>query len=587
MGVVAGRYRYMHRLLQLDSQTPTHLSPSWPVCMTPIRADILARYLLSHPDQSFATYINQVLSLGFRIGFDSLNHPLRAAGHNHPSSLANPHVVRDRLREEVQIGRLVGPLPQPWQRVVHCSPIGLVPKAHVHNKWRMIVDLSSPRGSSINDGINEESCSLSYVSLDDAVGLIQSLGPCTQLVKMDLKDAYRLIPVHPDDQHLLAISWENNVYIDRALPFGLRSAPILFAAVANALSWTLYSRGIRYLLHYLDDFLVLGAPYTHEAPAASDLAASTFHELGVPVASHKTEGPSTCITFLGILVDTVAFQLRLPREKLHRLQEMAIHWQKKKACTQKELESLLGHLSHAAMVIHPGRIFLRSLFALLPQAPRPHHFVRLNRIARANLLWWTFFLHQWNGVSLLPPKTPTIHIFSDASGSFGCGAFNIQSGLFQVMWPPSWSSVEISVKELVPVVLAAAVWGSTWSGHHVLFHVENMAVVAVLQKKASKDSLLTHLIRCLSFYAAYHRFEFSATHIPGRENVAADALSRNNLHLFSILFPQVLYQPIPPTLQEVIIQRSPDWSSNEWTTSFTNSLTVVFPPAQKQAIGQV
>ena len=135
------------------------------------------------------------------------------------------------------------------------------------------------------------------------------------------------------------------MYIDRALPFGLRSAPILFAAVANALSWTLYSRGIRYLLHYLDDFLVLGAPYTHEAPAASDLAASTFHELGVPVASHKTEGPSTCITFLGILVGTVAFQLRLPCEKLHRLQEMAIHWQKKKACTRKELESLLGHLS--------------------------------------------------------------------------------------------------------------------------------------------------------------------------------------------------------------------------------------------------
>ena len=55
-------------------------------------------------------------------------------------------------------------------------------------------------------------------------------------MKLDLKDAYRMVPVHPDDQHLLGISWRDGIYVDRALPFGLRSAPKLFSTVADALA---------------------------------------------------------------------------------------------------------------------------------------------------------------------------------------------------------------------------------------------------------------------------------------------------------------------------------------------------------------
>ncbi len=122
---------------------------------------------------------------------------------------------------------------------------------------------------------------------------------------------------------------------------------------------------------------------------------------------------------------------------------------------------------------------------------------------------------------------------------------------FQVMWPPSWSSVEISAKELVPVVLAAAVWGSTWSGHHVLFHVDNMAVVAVLKKKASKDSLLTHLIRCLNFYAAYHNLTGLSS--PQRTYLGERMLLRMNYHchipLVSLFFTDQL------VIQKCIVQR--------------------------------
>ena len=85
----------------------------------------------------------------------------------------------------------------------------------------MICDLSSPAGASVNDGISSNFCSLQFAVVDDAVNLIQQLGRGLQLVKLDIKDAYLIVPVHPDDYHLLGIKWKGSTYVDHALPFGL------------------------------------------------------------------------------------------------------------------------------------------------------------------------------------------------------------------------------------------------------------------------------------------------------------------------------------------------------------------------------
>lgn len=573
MGLRSQTYAYMEQLLSLNSQTPLpgHHTLAWPVLLSPIHVAHIIPDLRQHPDSRFADYIIGGLSEGFRIGFSRQTH-LRCIPKNHPSSLANPEVVRDRISSELAAGRLIGPLQSSCLQHVQVSPIGLVPKAHSSTQWRMIVDLSFPSGSSVNDGINGEWCSLRYASLDDAGDLIQRLGPGTNLVKMDIKDAYRIVPIHPDDQHLLAIMWERDVFIDRALPFGLRSAPLIFTAVADALAWILYKRGVRFLLHYLDDLLFFGAPSSPEAAQAKHSATQTFAHLGVPIADRKTEGPSTCLVFLGILVDTMAMQLRLPLDKLDRLREMVTGWTTRK--------SLLGHLAHAATVIQPGRVFLHSMFSLLSVARQQHHFVRLNRIARADLQWWACFLQSWNGVSFFPADNPHIHIYSDASGSFGCGAFDPLSYFFQLAWPTCWSRRSIAAKELLPVVVAAALWGCTWTRKRVRFNCDNLAVVAVLQKRVAKDVILAHLLRCLCFYAAFYQFSFSAAHIPGERNGAADAISRDNVPLFSYSFPQVRQSVVPQHIQDLVLLQPPDWSSPGWIDKFRLSLRIVSPQPQ-------
>ena len=356
-------------------------------------------------------------------------------------------------------GRLYGPIPSQHLPGIHVSPLGLIPKAHQTNKWRLIVDLSNPAGSSTNDGIDPTLCSLCYASVDDAVNIIQRLGRNTLLLKLDIKDAYRIVPVHPADYHLLGIRWDQATYIDRSLPFGLRSAPKIFTAIADFVAWVLSCLGIKHQIHYLDDFLFLVAANSHNAWLIRSIILDIFRSLNIPVAEHKTEGPYTCLDFLGIRIDTHAFELRLPPEKLARLCDLIRAWSGKRTCTRRELESLLGHLSHAATVIKQGRTFLRQLFPLLHVGRAPHIHICLNAGARAGLLWWKVFLQDWNGSAFFPAVVPPIEVLSDAFGTYGCGAFCLSYGWFQIQWPESWASTHIAAKELVPIVCAAAIWG--------------------------------------------------------------------------------------------------------------------------------
>ena len=143
---------------------------------------------------------------------------------------------------------------------VHISRFGVIPKSHQPGKWHLIVDVSSPEGQSVNDGIPSELCSLSYIRIEQVIQRLLDLGPGAQMAKFNVKSAYRLIPVHPEDCYLLGIVWEDKLYVDASLPFGLWSAPIIFTAVADALEWIFRDHGVGDVWHYLDDFITVGPP---------------------------------------------------------------------------------------------------------------------------------------------------------------------------------------------------------------------------------------------------------------------------------------------------------------------------------------
>ena len=213
------------------------------------------------------------------------------------SASLNPDMVSSYLKEEVALGRVVGHLPQVVAAQVHTSPIEVTPKGHTPGKRRLIVDLSSPAGSSINDGISQACCSLSYISLDEVAKIVAGIGQGALLGKMDIKSAYRIVPVHPEDQFLLGMKWQGEVYLDTRLSFGLRSAPIIFTALADALEWITRQQGVC-VLHYLDDFITIGPPDSAECGMNMQKLCQMREQLGVPVAAEKTVGPTTCLIFL-------------------------------------------------------------------------------------------------------------------------------------------------------------------------------------------------------------------------------------------------------------------------------------------------
>ena len=77
--------------------------------------------------------------------------------------------------------------------------------------------------------------------------------------------------------------WQGELYFDKVLlPFGLRSAPIIFTAIADGIEWIIHQRGVQNIFHYVDDFIIVGKPNTQECASALATTLQTFSVLGVP-----------------------------------------------------------------------------------------------------------------------------------------------------------------------------------------------------------------------------------------------------------------------------------------------------------------
>ena len=154
------------------------------------------------------------------------------------SAYLHPHVINDKLSQEISLGRMAGPFAMPPFSDFQCSPIGLVPKS-TPGEYRLIHDLSYPKGASINSEIPREYTTVQYDTLDTFLAFVKTCGPGALMAKTDIKSAFRLIPVHPDHYKLLGIYWRNQYYYDCCLPFGCSASPQLFERFSHALQHVL------------------------------------------------------------------------------------------------------------------------------------------------------------------------------------------------------------------------------------------------------------------------------------------------------------------------------------------------------------
>ena len=434
-----------------------------PLVSSPIDIYRLELELATHPNRNFVYNLLSTLKEGARIGYTGPRSD--RVSPNLISAAQHPEVVSLNLQKEIALGRVAGPYPSPPLPKFQCHPVGVIPKKH-SPEWRTIYHLSFPQGTSINDHIPKDPYSLSYIRVDDAIRILQSLGRGAFMAKTDLKSAFRLIPIHPDDWNLLGIYWQSQYYVDMYLPFGLRSAPFLFNQLSDGLQWILKNNyGIQHVIHILDDFFIAERNKLDCLTSFSTLL-RVFMSLKAPVVASKTIGPSREIEFMGIILDSVRMEARLPQDKLIRINQLLNSFQNRRSVRLAELQSLIGTLQFTCKVVVPGRTFLQRAINLTRGVPSRFHHIRLNKEFFKDLAMWKIFLSKWNGRSFFLESTPTpaqnLELYTDAAGSIGFGGY-FQGRWFQGHWPPNMQlnqqqGISIEWQELFPIVVACAIW---------------------------------------------------------------------------------------------------------------------------------
>lgn len=484
------------------------------------------------------------------------------------SARENPDIVSELLRDEVSKGYMYGPFPSLPFNTYRVSPLGLATHKY-SGKKRLIIDLSSPHNNSshysVNDLIDKESCSLSYVTIDDAIKLIKEKGQYASMCKVDITDAFKQIPISPSQWHLFCVKWNNEYYHYVRLPFGSRSSPKIFDKLSEAVVWiAINNYGIQHMLHLLDDFLTIDDP-SYDSDRTMALLSMIFNKLKIPLSRKKTTGPTCVIEYLGIILDSVKMEARLPQEKIERIVAFISAILQRKSCTRKELEQLLGHLNFAMRVILPGRGFVSYLLKLMCSVKESYYHVHLTRDCKDDLMMWLQFLKNWNGVSLFHEPFITtaadFSLFTDASSTKGFGGY-FQGKWFSNPWPcdlpaVSDNSLSMAFLELYPIVVAAVLWGDKWTCKRIKFYCDNQATVHIISKGRSKDTIIMKLMRTLIMCAAHNNFAVYSEYLPGVKNDIADALSRFQISRFRTLAPSADLLPTPcPALDKILWKRN-------------------------------
>lgn len=448
--------------------------------------------------------------------------------------------VEETIRDKIRHGNYVISATKPT--VV--SALGAIPKPN-STEVRLIHDCSRPHGHAVNDYITTGK--FKFQTLDDATRALQ---PGYYMAKIDLRHAYRSVPIHPANYKATGCKWRfegddiDTFFYDTRLPFGAKCSPEIFHRLTQAVRRMMAKRRYHEIIVHVDDFLVIGSTY-RACKEKYDALLALLQNLGFSISWRKLIPPTQCLTFLGVELNTTACTLTLPAAKLQEFQRLIVQFRHKRRATKHQLQRLAGKLNWACRVVYGGRTFLRRILDLMNSMASAAKY-RLSQSFYRDLSWWDSFLHVFNGRWPFLDNKPTVDVMTDSS-SLAAGAF------FRGDWIyfnfeldcPTWSSLHVNHKETLAIILAAKRWAPQWANHRVLIHSDNQAAVHIINKGTTANALIMEELRDLFWLSARHNFHITALHIEGLRNTVAEALSRLHEPQFLSRFYTALLDYLP------------------------------------------
>ena len=172
-----------------------------------------------------------------------------------------------------------------------------------------------------------------------------------------------------------------------------------------------------------------------------------------------------------------------------------------KKVTLKQLQSLCGRLAFCSRALPSGRAFSRRLYLATSKAKKPHHFIKITKDIFEDLMIWKQFIEKFNRTSYMLDdwiSNVDLKLYTDSAGgaSKGCGAY-CQDKWVYLQWPLEWTDSEIlkdiTFLEIIPIALAIFLWYKLFHKKRIIFYIDNLAVVSILNSKSSKRVKIINL----------------------------------------------------------------------------------------------
>ena len=508
---------------------------------------------------------------GVRIGLMK-DYPSRLSNNNPSFSTAEKVGIAKQLEKWLKTGIVLGPfdLDYAYRNKITLHMLFGVPKPD--GSTRPILNLSDKTllNYSINNIIDPELCTVEYAQTKQVVETVRALGRNAWLWAKDLKDGYYNVSVNKRDVHKLGFMFDGKIYIFQRLPMGLSSSPNIFTEFMHFPIWAikqdrpdLYYRTIdgstfnrnnfikeadiaksgnliqiATLFYYLDDILG-GHPDEQEAQEQFSHSEKILQKLSLRTKEAKAKPPAQVQKWLGKIYDTRRQWLYLPSDKVQQYIAELKLVMSNQSITKRHLLSHIGRIRHMASIYKPLAAFARNLEIWAYSVKHLSHHIRMSSPLKEDirLAIWAMKRAAEYGISfdqfLKPIDCPDIIIYTDAALNIGLGGYSNQGHWFKNNWKDinlyHDENRDIVWKELAAIFSFIHSLRHSLKGKVVHIYTDNEACKYMLIKMRAKlrrpdlQLLINELCKIFIEYEIISWIE----HIPGKDNIIPDALSRN------------------------------------------------------------
>ena len=526
-----------------ESYTPNHIGAriSLPHCK--LKLDRWRYHLIGYEHVELCQY----LEFGFPLGLTT-EVELESKTRNHGSSYMWYSFVDKFVTTEVRECGMSGPFKaSPWVNIV-VSPMMTAHKKPLAR--RTVYDASfgpgSLNGATPCDTYMGQPTHYTYPRIEDYRKMVLRAGKGSYMWKVDLSRFYLQLPMDPIEFNKVAVVWRGLFFFFVGLAFGLRHSGLQGQRVTDAVSWILRRLGLESAIcqpysvcNYVDD---LGGVEKTKPRASNAFTAlrELLTDLGLEENVKKAVPPTREITYLGVQFNSTSMEMSVPPDKLAEIKEEIRRWELKTTINKKELQSLLGKLFWVAKVVHYSRAFMGRLLEQLRSISKVHDKkkIKFSEESRKDIRWWNRYLEDFNGISMIVNEDPiplSYEQLLDAPHEIMAGDATPTGG---GAWHGDeyWSDhlphhlqdpqLPIHLKEFWVLIVAAKLWGDSWTGRTIVMYCDNDSVVETILKKKPRDTALLNLLREFLYIVVTKKFFPVLRKIDTKKNEIADFLSR-------------------------------------------------------------